>query len=372
MALAKKYISLNGELVGEINKVEGTRTDYLTDALGSVVGTFAQEESAPNHITVLNTYRYQPYGGVLAKTGSSPDPRYLWTGNSGSRYSAHRFAEQYNWHRHYGQFQGQWTSRDILWPEESAFGYVSGNPVVLTDYCGLSSLRLTYYAFIHKKRGVWNPYPVYHDPAIDPFNSCYFKGDQRDFGGHPSSRVWSDLSIETTLLGRYPFQDQSNASNVGVTTRRCKPRFQTGSPTWTYETRSAKFARKAGHPKDMGDCETMFYGEVAAYEGFKSILASALDASIFFAYNYFVTAIKLCVNGQTKYFIQARLESFHTKFPDFESYGELGRNKKTFFKYLSPYSLPNAGTLGGYNTVNQAGTSLVWEVSAGDMPAWCR
>ena len=123
-------------------KTLGQKTWFLTDALGSVVGTFAQEESAPNYINDLNTYRYKPYGGLLAKTGASPDPRYLWTGNSGSRYSDRRFAEQYNWHRHYGHFQGQWTSRDILWPEELAYGYVSGSPISSIDPIGLFRVSL--------------------------------------------------------------------------------------------------------------------------------------------------------------------------------------------------------------------------------------
>ncbi len=46
----KNYYTMDGEIVGE--ETSNDRTDYLRDALGSVVGTVNQSAQ------VVNTYRY--------------------------------------------------------------------------------------------------------------------------------------------------------------------------------------------------------------------------------------------------------------------------------------------------------------------------
>jgi len=61
MVMKKSYYSVGGEIIGE--KSGGVRTDYLTDALGSVTATVDQAGS------VINRYTYKPYGALLAKTG---------------------------------------------------------------------------------------------------------------------------------------------------------------------------------------------------------------------------------------------------------------------------------------------------------------
>ncbi|MBZ0212479.1 MAG: hypothetical protein K8H99_01655 [Nitrospirae bacterium] len=71
------YHTLNGELLGETGP--GGRRFYGKDALGSVVATCDQNG------TLENTYRYEPYEGLLSKTGSARDPRFMWTGSTGSR-----------------------------------------------------------------------------------------------------------------------------------------------------------------------------------------------------------------------------------------------------------------------------------------------
>ncbi len=64
----------------------GTYTDYLTDALGSVTATVNQSEQ------VLNTYRYKPYGALLAKSGVGGDPPFQWQGANSVRLTDRLFA----------------------------------------------------------------------------------------------------------------------------------------------------------------------------------------------------------------------------------------------------------------------------------------
>ncbi|RYG99819.1 MAG: hypothetical protein EON58_02505 [Alphaproteobacteria bacterium] len=123
-----KYRTLNGRMRGQTTS--GVRTDYLTDALGSVTATVTASAA------VENTYRHKPYGGQLSKTGTGPDPRFLWTGDTGSRTTGASHAEQYNRARHYGGKQAGWTSIDPLWPEESPYGYVNGKPTTWIDPTG--------------------------------------------------------------------------------------------------------------------------------------------------------------------------------------------------------------------------------------------
>ncbi|MBZ0212949.1 MAG: hypothetical protein K8H99_04020, partial [Nitrospirae bacterium] len=124
------YHTLNGELLGETGP--GGRRFYGKDALGSVVATYDQNG------TLENTYRYKPYGGLLSKTGSAPDPRFMWTGSTGSRTTGASYAEQYNRARHYGSRQAGWTSVDPLWPRQEPYAYAQACPSTYTDSLGLS------------------------------------------------------------------------------------------------------------------------------------------------------------------------------------------------------------------------------------------
>jgi len=123
------YDTVNGQLIGETTG--GVRTEYLTDALGSVTATVNSSGE------IVNTYRYKPYGQLLSKTGSGEDPRYLWTGNTGSRRTLVTYAEQYNQARHYGSKQAGWTTRDRFWPQIEPFGYVRGRRTTWLDPLGL-------------------------------------------------------------------------------------------------------------------------------------------------------------------------------------------------------------------------------------------
>ena len=100
------YYCIKGHIIGE--SASGVRTDYLTDALGSVTGTVNQSG------VVINTYRYKPYGDLLSKTGTGADPAFGWVGTQGYKQTQKNFSNFYVRARHYGSAQGRWTTVDPI------------------------------------------------------------------------------------------------------------------------------------------------------------------------------------------------------------------------------------------------------------------
>jgi len=125
------YISMDGMLIGEVTG--GVMRNYGTDALGSVVDT------ASNGVAE-NTYRYKPYGGTLAKTGSAADPSFLWNGGSGYRATTLVNSGYYVRRRHFSSTAAQWTTADPLWPAERIYCYAKSQPVSGVDYLGLGEI----------------------------------------------------------------------------------------------------------------------------------------------------------------------------------------------------------------------------------------
>src|SRR5215472_104284 len=127
------YYTVNGALI--VGKTAGgSRTDYLTDALGSVTATVNQSGQ------VVNTYRYKPYGAQLAKTGVGADPAFQWVGESGYRQTGKKYSDVYVRARHYDSRSGRWTSKDPLRysiGRENLYGYVGGRPTLDRDPSGL-------------------------------------------------------------------------------------------------------------------------------------------------------------------------------------------------------------------------------------------
>jgi len=103
------------------------RTDTGADFIGSILTDFDENGD------YVAERRYKPYGELLAGTATT----YGWTGNTGSRYTLLQYAQQYNRRRHVSTKLKQWTTRDPLWPSESAYGYVRGGPLTWADPSGL-------------------------------------------------------------------------------------------------------------------------------------------------------------------------------------------------------------------------------------------
>ena len=126
------YITIDGMLIGE--ETNGVMRNYGTDALGSVVTTSLN--GVPE-----NTYRYKPYGGLLAKTGAAPDPSFLWNGGSGYRATSLPVASAYVRRRHYAATVGAWSTVDREWPRQPPYAYCLGGPVTDLDPTGRTPAR---------------------------------------------------------------------------------------------------------------------------------------------------------------------------------------------------------------------------------------
>ena len=129
MGLSTACYTVDGEIIGESSN--GTRLDYLTDALGSVTAKVDQTAS------VVSTARYKPYGEIL----SGSLYKFAWVGALGYRNQGMQDAEFYVKTRHYSSISGSWGSQDYYWPIQPSFCYAHGSVTLLTDPTGLASVR---------------------------------------------------------------------------------------------------------------------------------------------------------------------------------------------------------------------------------------
>lgn len=126
------YYSMDGMIFAE--STNGVMRNYGTDALGSVVETIV-------NVAVENTYQYKPYGGLLAKTGTAPDPSFLWNGGSGYRATRLPNSDSYVRRHHFSSISAQWTTTDLSWPIEPPFAYAGSSPTTRTDPWGPLSVQ---------------------------------------------------------------------------------------------------------------------------------------------------------------------------------------------------------------------------------------
>lgn len=126
----RNYYTFNGAVVAEYTpNVTGYRT-YGRDALGSVLATYDDTGS------LQNTYRYSPYGSILASSTPAASPYFTWVGTQGYRVTNRPYSEFYARGRHYTSTLCRWTSVDPLWPSEPSYVYAFGRPVGVTDPSG--------------------------------------------------------------------------------------------------------------------------------------------------------------------------------------------------------------------------------------------
>jgi hypothetical protein len=117
-------------LIGE--QTSGVSTDYVPDALGSIVAAINQS------LTTTYTAAYTPYGTVLASTGTAPN--FTWVGSLGYFAAAGVAYAEYSVRARFPSSKtGRWTSVDPMWPGTGAYEYGFASPVLYVDAEGLNS-----------------------------------------------------------------------------------------------------------------------------------------------------------------------------------------------------------------------------------------
>jgi hypothetical protein len=127
------FYKVGSRMVGEQTD-GGTRINYVTDALGSIVQAIDENRNT------TYTARYKPFGDVLSSTGTAP--AFTWVGSLGYLQAAGRpHSEFYVRARVYSKMEGRWTTVDPLWPLEPTYEYGSVAPVDSFDQTGKLSIK---------------------------------------------------------------------------------------------------------------------------------------------------------------------------------------------------------------------------------------
>lgn len=96
------YNTVAGQILHE--ETSGVRTEYVHDAMGSVIATTDANRN------VENAYRYSPYGSQQFQTGTNPNPLFLWNGSAAYRVAASPYSDFYANAAHYSTFTGAWST----------------------------------------------------------------------------------------------------------------------------------------------------------------------------------------------------------------------------------------------------------------------
>jgi RHS repeat-associated protein len=190
------FYTVNGSILGERTGTS-PRIVYGSDALGSVVRTI-------QNASVVNTYRYKPYGATLSSSGSGSTPQFQWVGTQGYRSTALTGAEFYVRMRHYSSTTASWTTVDPIWPATQAYVYAASNPTTMVDPSGLDckSEPLTRTTLIKVLTGLYGR--VNESYVNRAFEECALQaaGLSKNTGNYPSP--WRDRVTRGRYKGTVP------------------------------------------------------------------------------------------------------------------------------------------------------------------------
>ena len=126
MAMKKRFYTMNSQMMAYDEG--GVTKDFLTDHLGSITAEIDQNQNR-----TFET-RYSAYGRNNWSTGTGCG--FGWVGSYGYRETGLFHMSHYVRARHYSYLTGSWSTVDPLWPDESAYGYVTGRASKLSDPSG--------------------------------------------------------------------------------------------------------------------------------------------------------------------------------------------------------------------------------------------
>jgi len=237
------YNTVQGRIISQ--HTGGVETSFLTDALGSVTATVDQ------NATIVNQYRYKPYGERLLKTGVGADPRFQWLGSAGARDERLTFASVYASFGTYGSQMGVTANRaeDLYWngqgyatqnsftssPNQGVDSALSGGILGLAtcyvdDGCGscvrsgLTGVKPT------------NPYCKCTDPLRYCYANSYLSGANQHLAAYkisnPKFSWWSQVKVVKVVFDGKKWVDTLTSVLVTVVDSGELPHSKDDPPGW--------------------------------------------------------------------------------------------------------------------------------------------
>lgn len=312
------YDSAGGMLIGQRAVGFGALV-YLPDPSGSVTGVVQDGK--------ICTASFTPYGTGTHAAGST----FGWNGAWGYRPTGKSEASHYVRARSYSNARGRWTSQDPLWSNESAYGYVGGEPVQRVDPSGLVPMSVRASAFIPKRLNDHFLGPWFAEPPFG-WSGYYFEGDNRAHGDAGSSRLSIRVNSDSCGIGSPLWASASCDDSVrGV-------RASTGLIVPVARKRSkAHLEQKESHARRPGFCVSTVRAVATAEYPF--LPGVSPDIKIVLYVSFRVVA---------KNFVEIQICIAHTYFPDFEVITwASGKGRRIKYAYTTPWSGPNPVSLGG-------------------------
>lgn len=121
------FVTVGGQMLGEVR--DGIETTYIPDPLGNLIET-RNETGAVGY-----TAQYWPYGQIQTETGTNPSS-WGYVGLQGYYRDSDRYFQVRT--REYDCLNATWTTSDLMWPKEPAYGYQSKYVLKSGDPSGMA------------------------------------------------------------------------------------------------------------------------------------------------------------------------------------------------------------------------------------------
>ena len=131
-----RFYTINGQILYQTDS-SGNRTEYVHDALGSVIATTDANRNAAEHLSLGALWDADREDGYLTRS------RFPVAWNLGYRATGRAHAGSYVRARHVGFEQVSWTSVDGFWLSSGPYGYCHGSPAFLVDPSGYDPTIVT-------------------------------------------------------------------------------------------------------------------------------------------------------------------------------------------------------------------------------------
>jgi RHS repeat-associated protein len=287
---------------------------YFADANGNI-GQVVETTAGASYGTVAAHYEYAPFGKRINPASPTEyDQPY--------RFSSKPFDPEtelgYWGYRHYSPELGRWISRDPIGERGgvNVYAYLSGDPIGRADPLGLRPIPFKFYVFIPGRLSAtgW-----IREPGS---NTWEYKTDQRGFGQHPTSRMWTLGYFESTKIGKLRNRGGWHAfTNVGESARR-----KITTPA-IVERGTATLRNEVRRVSD-GECASQI--EVSAEAGYPFIFGGLVPPIRYTLY------LRLTIPQEGRVTIDWRL--VYMRFPD----NELKIDNQWVHQFPTPFKTPIA------------------------------